>query len=106
MCVREFLKAREIDGKNVPSLKIFKNCKELIRTLPEQVYDDRRVDDINTDAEDHAPDALRYGLMAMRNRKVQQKPLSYSTKTGTTYMRSSDFEEEFSDDDDSLFTYI
>lgn len=33
--------------------QIFKNCKQTIRTLPALVYDEKRVEDIDTDGEDH-----------------------------------------------------
>ena len=45
-------------------LKIFSNCKNLIRTLPVLPLDDVDLEDVNTKAEDHAYDALRYGLMS------------------------------------------
>ena len=42
-------------------LRIFKDwCPNLIRTLPSLPRDERRPEDVNTDAEDHAADALRY----------------------------------------------
>ena len=44
-------------------IKFTKNCKNLIRTLPELIYDKTNVEDCDTNKEDHAPDALRYGLM-------------------------------------------
>ncbi len=44
-------------------ISITKSCKNLIRTLPELIYDDTNVEDCDTDQEDHAPDGLRYGLM-------------------------------------------
>lgn len=40
------------------------NCVHLLRTLPTLPSDPLKPDDINTDAEDHAADALRYGCMA------------------------------------------
>jgi len=46
------------DGK--PGLVIFANCVNLIRTLPALPYDKTRVEDVDSDAEDHAYDALRY----------------------------------------------
>lgn len=49
------------DGK--PGLQVFTTCRNLIRTLPALPYDDTRVEDVDTDAEDHAYDALRYGLL-------------------------------------------
>lgn len=48
------------DGE--PGIKIFEGCTNLIRTLPELPYDKYRVEDIDTKAEDHAYDALRYLL--------------------------------------------
>ena len=45
-----------------PRLQVFSTCTNLIRTLPALPYDTIRVEDVDTDAEDHAYDALRYGL--------------------------------------------
>ena len=40
----------------------------MVRTLPTLPYDELRPEDVDTDAEDHAYDALRYGLMAENHR--------------------------------------
>lgn len=50
----------------VPYMVITENCVNLIRTLPQLVYDQHKVDDVDTSQEDHAYDALRYGLSAIR----------------------------------------
>lgn len=50
----------------LPYWLITENCKELIRTLPQQVYDDNNLEDINTEGEDHASDAARYGLVHIK----------------------------------------
>lgn len=47
-----------------PGLRIFSTCHNLIRTLPMLPRDPNRPEDVDTDAEDHAGDALRYGVMA------------------------------------------
>jgi len=60
------------DGK--PGLLIFNICTNLIRTLPSLIYDDTNPEDINTDGEDHAYDALRYGLTAQFNRREVKVP--------------------------------
>lgn len=54
------------DENGVPTakLKIFKNCRNLIRTLPALPLDKNDMEDIDTTAEDHCYDALRYGLMS------------------------------------------
>lgn len=44
-----------------PSLKIFKNCSNLIRTLPILPVCPNNEEDVDTKSEDHAYDALRYG---------------------------------------------
>lgn len=60
-----------LDGK--PGLQIFETCINLIRTLPALPYDKSRVEDIDTNAEDHAYDALRYGLTEATARPAQQQ---------------------------------
>ena len=43
---------------------IFNTCTHLIRTLPALQHDTDRPEDVDTEGEDHAPDAFRYGCMA------------------------------------------
>lgn len=50
--------------KWIPGWVIFSTCTHLIRTLPALVHDKRRVEDIDTETEDHAYDSIRYGLMS------------------------------------------
>ncbi|MBR1762058.1 MAG: terminase family protein [Eubacterium sp.] len=52
--------------------QVFNTCKQTIRTLPALVYDEKRVEDINTEGEDHIYDAIRYGLM--ENTVAPRKP--------------------------------
>lgn len=66
--VRERLKGRE--GR--PMLVLFKTCIHLIRTLPALQHDPLNAEDVDTDGEDHAPDALRYGCMSRP--MVRDKP--------------------------------
>lgn len=51
-------------GEERPMLYVFSNCVNLIRTLPAMQHDSKKPEDLDTDAEDHAVDALRYGLMS------------------------------------------
>ena len=46
------------DGR--PMLYFFSTCRDMIRTLPALPYDQHRIEDIDTKAEDHAYDSLRY----------------------------------------------
>lgn len=47
-----------------PGLRVFNTCRNLIRTLPMLPLDDKNPEDVDTDAEDHAYDALRYGCQS------------------------------------------
>ena len=47
-----------------PKLKIFSNCTNLVRTMPMLPVDKNNPEDVDTHAEDHAYDALRYGVMS------------------------------------------
>jgi hypothetical protein len=49
-------------GEVPPKLRVFSTCRNLIRTLPGLVHDKIHVEDVDSDGEDHAPDALRYAL--------------------------------------------
>jgi len=50
------------DGQ--PGLMVFSNCIHGIRTLPNIPVDDNKPEDVDTKAEDHWYDALRYGCMS------------------------------------------
>lgn len=47
-----------------PQLYLFSTCTHTIRTLPALQHDPQRAEDVDTDAEDHAADTLRYGCMS------------------------------------------
>ena len=53
--------AFESDGR--PMLQVFRTCKHFIRTIPNLVYDESNVEDVNTAQEDHIYDECRYVLM-------------------------------------------
>lgn len=53
------------DESGIPMLYVFETCKNLVRTLPDLVYDQVHVEDVDTDGEDHAYDELRY--IALKN---------------------------------------
>ena len=46
-----------------PRIKIFEGCSSLIRTLPSLVRDENKVEDVDTDGDDHDYDALTYALL-------------------------------------------
>lgn len=55
---------RNEDLVGEPMWYVFSTCEHLIRTLPALQHDLDNMEDCDTDGEDHAPDALRYGLMS------------------------------------------
>ena len=58
--IRSYL-ADAPDG--IPRWQCSTECRELIRTLPQLIYDRHNREDA-ADGEDHAPEALRYALMS------------------------------------------
>jgi hypothetical protein len=62
---------------DAPMIYWFSTCQHLIRTLPALQHDDLKQEDVDTDGEDHAGDAIRY-LCMMRpwlpETKVPSKP--------------------------------
>lgn len=88
--VRDYL-ANAPDGE--PRWKCFSDCVNLIRTLPAMQYDRLNREDA-ADGEDHAPEALRYGLMSRPFVKLPSErrpapgfdPLDMKAKTGGSYM--------------------
>lgn len=58
--------ANLVDGKlapfHMPRLRVHPDCTNLIRTLPSLPRDEKNPEDVDTQAEDHAADALRYAL--------------------------------------------
>lgn len=51
------------DSEGIPMLYVFSTCRHFIRTVPNLVYDEKDVEDIDTDGEDHIYDELRYVCM-------------------------------------------
>lgn len=66
--VRERLKG--YDDK--PQVYFFSTCMHLIRTLPALQHDPHHAEDVDTNGEDHAADALRYLLMSRP--MIREKP--------------------------------
>lgn len=53
------------DENGIPMLYVFSTCRHFIRTVPALVYSSTDVEDVDTSAEDHIYDELRY--VAMEN---------------------------------------
>lgn len=62
--LRSYLKPYYKQDTLTAKLQVFSTCPELIRTLPSLIYDEHKVEDLDTEGEDHAADAIRYGIMS------------------------------------------
>ena len=67
--VHRYLRWSETES---PSLQVFRTCNNLIRTIPTLIFDEHKVEDVDTDGEDHAADELRYFLQTLRDQYPQQ----------------------------------
>ena len=70
---------------------IFENCKDTIRVVPLMMYDEHKVEDLDTDLEDHILDSMRYFAMSrpIKPREILEKkipmhdPLDQFTEKGS-----------------------
>jgi len=77
--VREYLRVRkDQSGDKYSWLKVFRHCKEFIRSFPSLVHDESKKEDLDTDSDDHLADALRYLLMGRPAPAEVQKKNVYS----------------------------
>jgi len=74
-----------------PGIRIFKTCRNLIRTLGMLPTDDKNPEDVNTHAEDHAYDALRYGCMSRPTHPKYAQRFRLSTVQDTHHMADNKF---------------
>ncbi len=59
---QQFHRRLKFDENGRAMLYVFKNCTEFIRTIPNLVYSEKKVEDIDTETEDHIYDMARYAL--------------------------------------------
>ena len=52
------------DENGIPMMYVFSNCKGFIRTIPLLMYDEHKVEDLDTSLEDHIADEWRYFCMS------------------------------------------
>ena len=56
-----------------PQLTCSPECRDSIRTIPNLIHDDIRVEDLNTDGEDHAADDWRMAVMSRTQATLKEK---------------------------------
>lgn len=71
--VRSMLKAATKSPMEEPGLFVFNTCRQFIRTVPLLPRDEKNIDDVDTDAEDHIGDETRYEVMYKRRTVEAQK---------------------------------
>lgn len=54
----------QFDDNGFPQMYIFRNCRAFIRTIPKLMYDQHKVEDLDTSMEDHVADEVRYFCMS------------------------------------------
>lgn len=69
------------DENGIPMMYVFSNCKGFIRTIPSLQFDNTKVEDLDTEGEDHIADEVRYMCMANpikpARTKSEAKPVIY-----------------------------
>lgn len=95
LAIKELLK-KNSNGES--RLKIFSNCRELIKCLPALQIDNKRPTDCATEPHDitHAPDALRYFSVSYARPQEPEKPkrVRYPEDLMEDYMNASDEERK------------
>ena len=86
-----------MDENGIPMMYIFNTCKNFIRTLPSLVYDEKKVEDIDTRQEDHAYDMCRYVLM--------DNPMAPPIYKERKYMPPTPFDTDVHYDNYSYFAH-
>lgn len=93
---------KDKDGKEYSLWVVTSNCRNLIRTIPEQMHDERNVEDMDTTLEDHPSDGLRYGIMEFNVEPVSLAEVEDIQKEAQRRSKKQSEDEEFEDDDDVL----
>lgn len=79
------------DEEGRPMAVCFSTCVDSARTIPVLQHDPDRLEDLNTDSEDHAADDWRYAVMSrpwVKNKQVEEKP-RFKTEQTFNEMRES-----------------
>lgn len=70
----------QFDENGYARMYVFDNCEAFIRTIPTLVYDEHKVEDLDTSLEDHVADEWRYMCMSRPIaplEPIEEKPVYY-----------------------------
>lgn len=78
------IRRRLIGTEGLPLLYFLETCDDTIRTLPVLQHDERQIEDLDTDGEDHAADETRYACMSRPwvVDKAEEAAISYGKLLG------------------------
>jgi len=63
--MRQYMKGKEVEPDVfVPDFYVFSNCVNFIRTIPDLLHDEKKLEDLDTTQEDHIADEERYLIMS------------------------------------------
>lgn len=88
--VREYLNTKETAFGQQAWLTFSPSCKHCIRTIPSLVHDETRVEDCNSDGEDHLADALRMALMSRPLHSTKEDTLKPKMFSPEWYVREKE----------------
>lgn len=71
--MRRMLKASLTHPMEAPGLFVFNSCRQFIRTVPTLPRDSSKIDDVDTESEDHIGDETRYALTQLERTVTMQK---------------------------------
>lgn len=77
--MRDMLEAAMLNRPDAPHLYFMDNCRASIGTLPVLPRDDDDPDDVDTDAEDHAYDMVRYRVLKGANRIAKKIKVKFAS---------------------------
>lgn len=72
--MRTLLKASLQENREDPGMFITSNCEHFLRTIPVLPRDEKNMDDVDTDAEDHVADEARYRVL-LKSQQMGVKPI-------------------------------
>ena len=78
-----------VRADGLPRLLIYSTCRNLIRTLPALPRDPKRPEDVDTKAEDHAYDALRYLIVELERHSAPTGPAERPTSPSADLRRTA-----------------
>lgn len=62
-----------VQGDGFSRFMVYDTCRDTIRTVPSLPRDKKNPEDIDTTADDHLADSIRYGLMYLAGKRVGEK---------------------------------